>query len=131
MVIDNVVIDTSGSCIGWIYPEYGGFAIRVTDQSGTAINNIALPRVNWTDRSSIATGTLFSLMEGTNYNFTDGLWNEDPGSFTLPQNMYANAITRTMDTKFIINESSIFSYLFGPYDGNYVVTNKIISPSKL
>jgi hypothetical protein len=129
MSIDNVVIDTSGSCIGWIYPEYGGFAIRVSDQSGTALNNIAFPKVNWSDRSSMATGTLFSLMEGVNYNFSDGIWQERPGSWVPPQNLYANAITRTMDTKFLIDRTSIFSYVFGPYDGNHNVTKKILTPT--
>jgi hypothetical protein len=125
--INNISIDTSGSCVGWIYPDYGGFGIRVKNQGSVSSTNFAFPNINWSDRSSLPTGTLYSLLEGFEYDGSGGSW--VPVSPNRPPNYYANAITQSIDTKFTIDENTIFSYMFGPYDGNNVVSTVLSGPA--
>ena len=96
--ISNAVI-TFDNVIGWIYPSYGGFAQNESslgqDVSNASLNG--LNQLNWSDRSSFPTGSWSSVTS------------------------YSTAISRTIDTEFTLDLDSVFSWVFGPYDGGRIV----------
>jgi len=96
------------SIIGWIYPGYGGIA-QYVDPPGFQATNAPIPytsnqHLNWSDRSSFPTGSWHS---GSETNVTSA--------------SYADAIARSIDTAFLINDDSRFSWMFGPYEAGGVV----------
>jgi hypothetical protein len=95
--ISNAVI-TFDDVIGWIYPSYGGFA-QYENSLGQDVSNASLNglnQLNWSDRSSFPTGS----------------WDRTHDS---------TAIGRTIDTEFTLDLDSVFSWVFGPYDGGLTV----------
>jgi hypothetical protein len=96
--------------LGWIYPSYGGIAqfVRPLGAVYAAVNQPwpnTKRNLNWSDRSSFPTGSWYGGSEGASTN----------------QVGYADAIGRSIDTNFTIDANSIFSWMWGPYDGNAIV----------
>ena len=95
--VNNAVISFENGPIGWIYPSYGGYA-QFESVQGQDISNVTiLNQLNWSDRSSLPTGA----------------WDS--------KSSYSRAIGRTIDTEFTIDLDSVFSWVFGPYDGGLTV----------
>jgi hypothetical protein len=102
---DNIKITYDSSGMGWIYPTYGGagnlYGLPSTQLYTLGNNALGL---NWSDRSSFP---------------TDG-WNNGSESDGT-KGLYAVAIGRSIDRSFLITEKSVFSWMFGPYDGGNIV----------
>ena len=95
--VSNAVISFEGQPIGWIYPSYGGYA-QFESVQGQDISNVTiLNQLNWSDRSSLPTGAWAS------------------------ESLYSRVIGRAIDTEFTIDLDSVFSWVFGPYDGGLTV----------
>jgi len=95
--VSNAVISFEDQPIGWIYPSYGGYA-QFESVQGQDISNVTiLNQLNWSDRSSLPTGAWAS------------------------ESLYSRVIGRAIDTEFTIDLDSVFSWVFGPYDGGLTV----------
>ena len=105
--------------LGWIYPSYGGIAQLVRNPSLLASNvNQSWPNgiknLNWSDRSSFPTGSWYGGSEGASGALIG----------------YADAIARSIDTDVTIDENSMFSWMFGPYDGGNII-GQMVSGRKM
>jgi len=104
MPLDNIELKYANKTMGWIYPTYGGTGNHYTMPFGPSILGTNGLGLNWSDRSSFP---------------TDG-WNNG-SEINGGQGLYAVAIGRSIDRTFEITDKSVFSWMFGPYDGGSIM----------